>query len=58
MRHPHSVKLLIAAVLSSTLTLLTGMPGVTGVLSAARDTAGGSNEYPRRSYSRLDRRGD
>ena len=30
MRHPHSVKLLIAAVLSSTLTLLTGMPGVTG----------------------------
>ena len=30
MRHPHSVNLLIAAVLSSTITLLTGMPGVTG----------------------------
>jgi len=31
MRHPNAVNLLIAAVLSSTLTLFTGMLGVTGV---------------------------
>ncbi len=57
MRHPNAVNLLIAAVLSSTLTLFTGMLGVTGV-SAQPGNPGGSNERPRRSYSRLDRRGD
>jgi pimeloyl-ACP methyl ester carboxylesterase len=31
MHRPHSLNLLIVAVLSSTLTLFTGMPGVTGV---------------------------
>ena len=48
MRHPHAVNLLVIAVLSSTLTLFTGMLAVTGVSAQPATPAAATNALDER----------